>query len=65
VKVGFSNKKYQFPRDDAVNTEPIAPANWQNNTEARSLKGLTLFTISDLEVVCIPIGINVRIEKKL
>jgi hypothetical protein len=41
LKAGFSNKINQFSRDEAVNAEPIAPASWQSNTEARSLKEFT------------------------
>jgi len=41
VKVGFSSKRYHFSRDDAVHPEPIAPANWQRNTETRGLNRLT------------------------
>lgn len=41
VKVGFSSKRYHFSRGDAVNPEPIAPANWQKNTETRGLNRLT------------------------
>jgi len=45
VKVGFSNGKYHFSRDDAVNIEPIAPANWQSSTQTKNLKRFTLFAI--------------------
>jgi hypothetical protein len=27
LKAGFSRKRYQFSRDEAVNTDPITPAN--------------------------------------
>jgi hypothetical protein len=62
----FFNKKYQFSRDD-VNIEPIAPTNWQNNTETKSLKikSLNIFTLHHIipKIICVPICINVSTEK--
>jgi hypothetical protein len=42
LKAGFSSKRYQLSREEDVNMEPIAPANWQIITETRSLKIFTL-----------------------
>jgi len=38
LKTGFASRIYQSLREEAVNTEPTAPANWQRNKETRSLK---------------------------
>lgn len=63
VKDGFSRKRYQFSTEGAVNIEPIAPANWPSNAEARSFKKLTLLTISYLGIILYSNRINSRIEK--
>ena len=65
VKVGFSSKRYYFSRGDAVNLEPIAPANWQRNTETRGLNRLTFWTIPIPKIVLYPKCYQFRIKKAL